>query len=63
MNYVSEPVNNVVNCSRTFSTSSSVFVCQPVRFNKSVYKHISSSVVNKATLSVDAAATFCTIVK
>ena len=58
MNYVSESVNNVVNCSRSFSTSSSGFVCQPVRFNKSVHKHISSSVVNKPTTSVDASETF-----
>ena len=57
MNYVSESVNNVVNCSRSFSTSSSGFVCQPVRFNKSVHKHISSSAVNKPTPSVDASAT------
>ena len=58
VNYVSESVNNVVNCSRSFSTSSSGFVCQPVRFNKSVHKHISSSVVNKPTTSVDASETF-----
>ena len=63
MNYVSESVNNVVNCSRSFSTSSSGFVCQPVRFNKSVHKHISSSVVNKPTPSVDASETLCAIVK
>ena len=63
VNYVSESVNNVVNCSRSFSTSSSGFVCQPVRFNKSVHKHISSSVVNKPTPSVDASKTLCAIVK
>ena len=63
VNYVSESVNNVVNCSRSFPTSSSGFVCQPVRFNKSVHKHISSSAVNKPTPSVDASATWCTIVK
>ena len=63
MNYVSESVNNVVNCSRSFSTSSSGFVCQPVRFNKSVHKHISSSAVNKPTPSVDAGETLCAIVK
>ena len=38
VNYVSKSVNNVVNCSRSFSTSSSGFICQPVRFNKSVHK-------------------------
>ena len=27
VNYVSESVNNVVNCSRSFPTSSSRFVC------------------------------------
>ena len=58
MNYVKESVNNVVNCSRSFSTSSSGFVCQRFRFNKSVHKHISSSVVDKPTLSVDASETF-----
>ena len=63
MNYVSESVNNVVNCSRSFSTSSSGFVCQPVGFSKSVHKHMSSSVVNKPTPSVDAIETLCTIVK
>ena len=63
VNYVSESVNNVVNCSRSFSTSSSGFVRQPVRFNKSVHKHISSSVVNKPTPSVDASKTLCAIVK
>ena len=62
VNYVSESVN-VVNCSRSFPTSSSGFVCQPVRFNKSVHKHISSSVVNKATPSVDASETLCAIVR
>ena len=63
MNYDSESVNNAVNCSCSFSTSSSDFVSQPVRFNKSVYKHISSSVVNKPTPSVDASKTLCAIVK
>ena len=64
MNYdVSEPVNNVFNCSRSFSLSSSGFVCQPDRFNKSAHKHISSSVANKPIPSVDAGETFCTIVK
>ena len=63
VNYVSESVNNVVNCSQSFFTSSSGFVCQLVRFNKSVHKHISSSVVNKPTPSVDASETLCTIVK
>ena len=58
VNYVIESVNSVANCSRSFSTSSSGFVCQPVRFNKSVHKHISSSVVNKPTTSVDASETF-----
>ena len=52
MNYVSEPVNN---CSG--------FACQPVRFNKPVYKQISSNVVNKPIPSVDASETFCAIVK
>ena len=45
VNYVSEYVNNVVNCSRSFPTSSSGFVRQPVHFNKSVHNHISSSVL------------------
>ena len=63
VNYVCEPANNAVNCSRSFSTSSSVFVCHPVRFNKPVHKYIRSSVVNKPTPSVDTSATFCTIVK
>ena len=45
MNYVSESVDNIIKCSRSTSTSSSGFVCQPVRFSKSVHKHISSSVV------------------
>ena len=62
MNYVSESVNNVVNCSRSFPTSSSGFVCQPVRFNKSVHKHISSSVINKHTPHVNASETLCAIV-
>ena len=63
VNYVSESVNNVVSCSRSFPTSSSGFVCQPGCFNKSVHKHISSSVVNKPTPSVDASKTLCAIVK
>ena len=63
MNYVFEPLNNVANCSRSTSTSSSGFVCQPVRFNKSVHKHKSSSVVNKPIPSVNASERFCTIVK
>ena len=63
VNYVRKSVNNVANCSRSFPTSSSGFVCQPVRFNKSVHKHISSSVVNKPTPSVDASETLCAIVK
>ena len=54
VNYVSESFNNVVNCSCSFPTRSSGFVCQPVHFNKSVHKHISWSVVNKSTPSVDA---------
>ena len=62
MNYVSESVS-VVNCSRSFPTSCSSFVCQPVHFNKSVHKHISSSVVNKPTPSVDASETLCAVVK
>ena len=63
MNYVGESVNNtIVNCSCFFTTSSSGFVCQPVHFNKSIHKHISSSVVNEPTHSVDASET-CTIVK
>ena len=62
VNYVSESVN-VVSCSCSFSTSSSGFVCQPFRFNKSVHKHIISSVVNKPTPSVDASETLYTIVK
>ena len=40
VNYVSEPVNNVVNCSCSTSTSSIGFVCQVVGFNKYVHKHI-----------------------
>ena len=63
VNYVSESVNNVVNCSRSFPTSSSGFLRQPVRFNKSVHKHISSSVVNKPTPSVDASKTLRAAVK
>ena len=39
VNYVSKLSSNVVNCYRSFSTSSSGFVCQSVRFNKSVHKH------------------------
>ena len=62
VNYVSKSVNNVVNPSRSFPTSSSGFVCQPVCFNKSVHKHISPSVVNKPTTSVDASET-CAMVK
>ena len=62
MNYVSGSVNNVVNCSRSISTSFSGFVCQPVHFNKSVHKHIISSVVNKPTPATDASETW-TIVK
>ena len=61
VNYVSESVNNVVNCSRSFPSSSSGFLRQPVRFNKSVHKQISSSVVNGPT-SADASKT-CSIVK
>ena len=38
-NYVSKLSSNVVNCYRSFSTSSSGFVCQSVCFNKSVHKH------------------------
>ena len=63
MNYVSESVNNLVNYSRSFPASSSGFVCQPVRFNESVHKHISSSVANKPTPSVDASETLCAMVK
>ena len=63
VNYVGEPVNNIVNCSRFTSTISSGFVCQPVRFNKSVHKHISSSVVGKPIPSVNASQTFYTILK
>ena len=62
MNYVSESVNDVFNCCWSFSTSSSGFVCQPVRFNRSVHKHISSIIVHKPTPSVDASET-CIIVK
>ena len=58
MNYVSESVNDVFNCCCSFSTSSSGFVCQPVRFNRSVHKHISSIIVHKPTPSVDASETF-----
>ena len=46
VNHVSKSVNKVVNCSRSFSSSSSAFVCQTFRFNRSVHKHISSSVIN-----------------
>ena len=63
VNYVSESVNNVVNCSRSSPTSSSGFVCQHDCFNKSVHKLISSSVVSKPTPSVDASETLCAIVK
>ena len=63
VNYVSKSVNSDVNCICYFSQSSDGFVCQPVRFNKSVHKHISSSVVNKPTPSVYAIETLCTIVK
>ena len=63
MNYVSESVDNFVNCSHYFSTNSSGFICQPVRFNKSVHKHVSSSIFNKPTPSVDANETFCAITK
>ena len=59
MNYVSEPVNNVVNCSLSTYTSSIGFVCQPIHF-KSVHKHISSSVFNKPIPSFNASETFCT---
>ena len=62
VNFVSESVN-AVNCSRLFPTSSSGFLRQPVRFNKSAHKHISSTVVNKPTASVDASKTLCAIVK
>ena len=58
VNYVSEPVNNAVNCSCSTSSSNG-FACQPVRFNKSVHKHISSNVVNKPIPSVND----CMIVK
>ena len=63
VNYVSESVINVVNCSHSFPSSSSGFLRQPVRFNKSIHKQISSSVVNKPTPSVDASKTLCAIVK
>ena len=63
VNYVSESVNDVVNCCCSFSTSSSGFVCQPVRFDKSVHKHISSIIVHKPSPSVDASETLCIIVK
>ena len=63
VNYVSESANNVVNCSRSFPSSSSDFLRQPVQFNKSVHKQISSSVVNKPTLSVDASKTLHAIGK
>ena len=39
------------------------FVRQPIRFNKSIQKHISSSVVNKPTPSFDASKILCAIVK
>ena len=62
VNYVSESVN-VVHCSRSFPRSSSGFVRQLVRFNKSVHKHITSSVVIKPTPSVEASKTLCAIAK
>ena len=62
VNYVSESVSNV-NCSRSFPSSSSGFLRQPVGFNKSVHKQISSSVVNKPNPSVDASKTLWAIVK
>ena len=63
VNYFSESVNNVLNCSCSFPTSFSGFVCQPVRFNESVHKHISSSVANKPTPSVDTSETLRAIAK
>ena len=62
VNYASEPVNNVANCSHSTSISSSGFVWQPVDFNKSVHKHVSSGVV-KNFPSVNASETFCTVDK
>lgn len=55
MNYVSEFVNNVVDCIR--SAGSSCFVCQPVCSNKSVDKNISWSVISKPSPSVNASET------
>ena len=43
----------------TIVKNSNAVVC----FNKSIHKHISSSVNNKSSPSVHASATFCTIVK
>ena len=63
VNYVSEPINNVVNCSRSTSMSSSIFIRQPVRFNKFVHKHVSSNFVNKLIPSVNVSETFCTMFK
>ena len=63
MNYVSQPVNNVVTCTQSISASCSGFVCQSVCFNKCVHKHISSSVVIKSIPSINVSETFCTIVK
>ena len=50
VNYVSESVNNVANCSCSFSSSSGGFICQHVCFNQSVHKHTSSSVVKNLLL-------------
>ena len=61
VNYFNEPVKNVVNCSRSISTSSGGLVCQPVRF-KSVHKHVNSSIVAKPIPSFNFSETFCTIV-
>ena len=58
MNYVNEPVNNVVNYS-SFSTSSSGYVNLLVLINQVLH----TSVVNKPIPSVNASETFCTIVK
>ena len=63
MTYVSQLVNNVVTCAQFISISCSGFVCQSVCFNKSVHKHISSSVVIKPIPSINASETLCTIVK
>ena len=59
VNYVSEPVKNVVNCSHFNSTNSSGFLLG----NKFVHKLIISSIVDKPVPSVNASETFCTIVK